>query len=41
MTKITPKSYFFVSLPSNSRQFQQQLMSKSETRLGFKLLGNH
>ena len=38
MTKITPKSCFFVS-PLDS--FQQQVMTKSETRLGFKLLGNH
>ena len=41
MTKITPKSYFFVSLPYKSRQFEQQLLTESETRLGFKLLGNH
>ena len=39
--KNNPKLYFFVSLSSNSWQFQQQLVTKSETCLGFKLLGNH
>ena len=32
---------FFVPLPSNSGRFQQQLITKSETRIGFKLSGNH
>ena len=41
MTKITPESCFFISIPYKSLQYQQQLMTKSETRLGFKLLGNH
>ena len=39
--KIVPKSCFFVSLPSDSWQIQKQLMTNSETHLGFKLLGNH
>ena len=30
-----------VSLLSDSLQFQKQLITKSETRLGFKPLGNH
>ena len=41
MKKVFPKSYFFVSLLSDSLQFQTQLITKSETRLGFKPLGNH
>ena len=35
------KLCLFVSLPSVSLQFQRQLMTKSETRLDFKSLGNH
>ena len=30
-----------VSLLSDSLRFQKQLITKSETRLGFKPLGNH
>ena len=39
--KSNLESCFFVSLPSVSWQFQQQLMTKSEMRVGFKLLGNN
>ena len=35
------ESCFFLSLPSISWHFQQQLMTKSEMRVGFRLLGNH
>ena len=35
------KLCLFVSLPPVSLQFQRQLMTKSETRLDFKPLGNH
>ena len=41
MKKVFQKSCFFVTLPSDSLQFQKQLMTKSETRFGFKRLGNH
>ena len=33
MTNIILKSYFFVSLPSNSRQFEQQLMKNPKRAL--------
>ena len=36
--KAFPKSCLFVSLPSDSLQFQKQLISKTETRLVFKPL---
>ena len=39
--KNCPKIFFFVSLLSDSWQSQKQSMTKSETRLGFKLLGSH
>ena len=35
------KSYFFVPSSSDSGQFQEQSMAKSETLIGFKPLGNH
>ena len=41
MEKVFPKSCVFVNLPSDPLQFQKQLMAKSETRFGFKPLGNH
>ena len=41
MEKVFPKSCLFVTLPSDSLQFQKQLLTKSETRFGFKPLGNH
>ena len=41
MNKPVPKSYFFVSLPFNSWQFHKQLIVKSESRFGFKSVGNH
>ena len=40
MEKVFPKSCLFVTLPSESLQFQKQLMTQSETRFGFKSLGN-
>ena len=36
MKKTFPKSCFFVSLPSDSLQFQKHLMTKFEMCLGFK-----
>ena len=39
--KKLPRNQAFFSLPSNSWKFQQQLMTKSETPLDFKLLGNN
>ena len=41
MEKVFQKSCPFVTLLSDSLQFQKQLMIKSETRFGFKPLGNH
>ena len=41
MKKIVPKSCFLISLSFDSKQFQQYLMTKSETHLGFKPLGDH
>ena len=41
MKKIVPKLCFFVCLPSDSWQFQKQLMTKSETCLDFKPFRNH
>ena len=41
MEDVFPKSYLFVTLLSGSLQFQKQLMTKSETRFGFKPLRNH
>ena len=41
MEKVFPKSCLFVTLPSDYLQFQKQLMTKSEMRIGFKPLGNH
>ena len=38
---VFPKSCLFVSLPYDFLKFQKQLMTKSETRLDFKPLGNH
>ena len=40
MEKVFPKYYLSVTLPSDSLQFQKQLMTKSETDFGFKPLGN-
>ena len=41
MEKVFPKSYLFVTLPSDSLQFQEQLMTKNKTHIGFKPLGDH
>ena len=41
MKKVSPKFCLFVSLASDSLQFQKQLVTKSETCFGFKPLGNH
>ena len=41
MEKVFPESYLFVTLLSDFLQFQKQVMTKSETRFGFKPLGNH
>ena len=41
MENVFPKSWLFVTLPSDSLQFQKKLMTKSETRFGFKPSGNH
>ena len=39
--KLSQNHVFFVSLPSDSRQFQKQLMAKFGTRFGSKPLGNY
>ena len=41
MEKAFLKPYLSVTLSSDYLQFQKQLMTKSETRVGFKPLGNH
>ena len=41
MKKNVPILCFFVSLLFDFLQFQKQLMTKLERRLGFKPLGNH
>ena len=41
MEDVFSKSYLFVTLLSDSLQFQKQLVTKSETHFGFKPLRNH
>ena len=41
LMKIIVPKLFFVSLPSDPWQFQNQLMTKSETHLGFRPSENH